>query len=137
LLSLVTLQIDFIKAMAANLAPPWRAWVGTLLAANLVAPLFFLETIEARLVLAALFAGAAIQMFIFKRKGWVRLLGLGHIPWLALVPWLVMRLDWAALDTPFSQWMAAVIALNAASLVIDIVDVIRYFAAERTSASRF
>lgn len=132
--SLVTLQVDFIKAMAANLAAPWQAWVGALLAANLVAPLFFLETIEARLVLAALFIGAAIQMIIFKRKGWVRLLGIGHIPWLALVPWLVMRLDWTALDAPFSQWMLAVIALNAASLVIDIVDVFRYFAEERTSA---
>lgn len=135
MLSLVTLQVDFIKAMAANLAAPWRPWVGALLAANLVAPLFFLETIEARLVLAALFIGAAIQMIIFKRKGWVRLLGLGHILWLAMVPWLVMRLDWAALDTPFSQWMLAVITLNAASLVIDIVDVFRYFAGERTSAS--
>ncbi len=135
MLSLVTLQVDFIKAMAANLAAPWRAWVGALLAANLVAPLFFLETIEARLVLAALFIGAAIQMIIFKRKGWIRLLGLGHVLWLAMVPWLVMRLDWAALDTPFSQWMLAVIALNAASLVIDIVDVFRYFAGERTSAS--
>ncbi len=135
MLSLVTLQVDFIKAMAANLAAPWRAWVGALLAANLAAPLFFLETIEARLVLAALFIGAAIQMIIFKRKGWVRLLGLGHVLWLAMVPWLVMRLDWAALDTPFSQWMLAVIALNAASLVIDIVDVFRYFAGERTSAS--
>ncbi len=134
MLSLVTLQVDFIKAMAANLAAPWRAWVGALLAANLAAPLFFLETIEARLVLAALFIGAAIQMIIFKRKGWVRLLGLGHVLWLAMVPWLVMRLDWTALDTPFSQWMLAVIALNAASLVIDIVDVFRYFVGARTSA---
>ena len=136
MLSLITLQIDFIKAMAANLAAPWRVWVGTLLAVNLVAPLFFLETIEARMVLAALLVGAAIQMVIFKRKGWVRLLGLGHIPWLALVPWLAMRLDWAAFDTPLSRWMAAVIALNATSLIIDTVDVYRYFAAERERAPR-
>ena len=44
LLSLITLQIDFIKAMAANLAPAWRVWVGTLLAVNLVAPLFPITT---------------------------------------------------------------------------------------------
>lgn len=123
-------MIDFFKAML--LMPRlWIAWVGLLMAVNMIAPLFFLATFEAKVVLATMMASAALMMFIFAQKGFVRLLGLGHILWVPLIVWLLGRVHFEAPATLFEQWLLAVIALNGLSLVIDAGDVIRYFNGER------
>ena len=120
----------FMRAML-GLPGHWVAWVGLLLLVNMIAPLFLLHTIEAWVVLGALLMGGMIQQAIFARLGFVRLLGLGHAPWLALVPWLWSRLDMAEPGTLLYGWLVAVIVLDGASLVIDIVDVARYLRGER------
>ena len=119
----------------ATLARPWWIWVGLLGLANMGAPLFFLGSLEARVILAAILAGALVQLAIVSRLGFVRLLGLGHIvAWVPMLLWLVPRL--ATLDpaTPFGGWLFAVVALDLASLAIDFVDVGRYLAGERRPA---
>ena len=123
----------FMRAML-GMPRHWVAWVGLLLLANMIAPLFLLQTIEARVVLGAFLIAGAIQHVLFARLGFVRLLGLGHAPWLALVPWLWMRLDQAEPGTLLYGWLVAVIVLDGASLVIDSVDVARYLRGERTPA---
>ena len=110
---------------------PWVAWVGLLMAVNMIAPFFFMATIEAKVVLATMIASAVLMMFIFARKGFVRLLGLGHIFWIPLIFWLWGRGNTGAPVTGFDQWILAVIVMNGVSLVIDAVDVIRYFKGER------
>ena len=104
----------------------WRMWVGLLIAVNFGLPWFFIATLEAKLVLAAFVVGALAQMVIFGAKGFVRLLGLGHAPWLFLVPWLWMRLDQASDTEGMRFWLLSVIVVNGLSLAIDITDVIRY-----------
>jgi hypothetical protein len=116
----------------AALAWPWWLWIGLLGVVNLVGPLFFLGSLEARVILAALIIGAAVQLLIVSRLGYVRLLGVGHVvAWVPLLLWLVPRL--AALDprTPFGRWLFAVVIIDLASLAIDFVDVARYLAGER------
>lgn len=130
---MIATMTGFMRALIA-MPGHWVAWLGALLLVNLIAPLFLLGAIEARVVLAALFVGAMIQMAIFARLGFVRLLGLGHAPWLALVPWLWMRLDQAEAGTLLYAWLVAVIVLDGASLVIDSVDVARYLRGERAPA---
>jgi hypothetical protein len=131
---MVGTMTGFMRAML-GMPGHWVAWVGLLLLANMIAPLFLLHTIEARVVLGAILMGGVIQMAIFARLGFVRLLGLGHAPWLVLVPWLWMRLDQAEPGTFLSGWLVAVIVLDGASLVIDGVDVARYLRGERTPAA--
>ena len=126
--------IAFTRGMA-GLAWPWWLWVGLLGTVNMVAPLFFLGSVEARVVLAAILLGIAVQMLIIARVGFVRLLGLGHIlAWVPMLLWLVPRLTNLDTATPFGRWLFALVALNLASLAIDFVDVGRYLAGDRLPA---
>ena len=95
----------FFKAMRTVLPAPWLIWIGTLLFVNMVVPLFFLDQREAQAVLAATMLGALIQMSIFKAKGFVRLLGIGHLPWLPVVLWLAGWTSAIGTDTLFGQWI--------------------------------
>ena len=89
-------MINFFKAML-SMPKPWVAWVGLLMFTNMVGPLFFLETIEAKVVLLLMMIGAMNQTIIFGAKGFVRLMGIGHILWVPMVLWLWVR--WGAADT--------------------------------------
>ena len=124
------IMLDFIKTMLAMPAH-WVAWIGLLVAANFIAPLFFINLPEGQVVLAAGMIAIVFQVVIFARLGFVRLVGLGHAPWVPLVPWLWVRLEDAGLEGPLGYWMGAVIVVDCASLVIDVVDVVRFIKGER------
>ncbi len=123
-------MIDFFRAMLL-LPKPWVVWVGLLIAANLVAPLFFIGSLEAKVVVVAIMVGAITQMAIFRAKGFVRLLGLGHFPWVLMIPWLWTRLGQLEVNNTFAYWLVAVIVLDGLSLIIDVTDVARYIKGER------
>ncbi len=120
----------FTKGML-SLKKPWVAWLGMLILANMVLPLVFIETLEAQLVLAAAMIGAVFQMAIFHAKGFVRLLGVGHIFWVPLVFWLWTRLDPAWPDSLFAYWILSVVILDSLSLIVDAVDVLSYVKGDR------
>ena len=109
----------------------WRLWLMLLVTANMVVPLFFLDRLEAQVVLAAILASLVLFTILTALAGFTRLLGLGHAPWIPLIWFLWPRLEDIPLDGFYSIWIRAVIALNAASLFIDVVDVIRYLAGDR------
>ena len=60
-----------------------------------------------------------------------RLLGIGHAPWLALVPWAWYRSQALPEGSWMSIWLIALVVLNTGSLLIDAVDVVRYLRGER------
>ncbi len=111
---------------------PWLVWVMLLVAANFLAPLFYIQTLEAQLTIAAVLIGFIIQSYIHSKLGFVRLLGLGHILWIPLVIWLGFRLGDIGLENPFGIWLASLLLINTVSLVIDVFDVIRFFSGERS-----
>ncbi len=121
----MTSAIDFFRCIL-RLPAPWIVWVAMLMAANGMVSLFYITTPEAQITLAALMLGAMIQMTMYAKMGFVRLLGVGHVPWLFLVPWLWLRLEGVPADGMFRNWMLAVIVLNSLSLLVDIADVARY-----------
>lgn len=102
-----------------------------LIAANLVVPLFFLGRLEAQLVVVALLASAILMTFLTGLYGFTRLLGVGHIFWIPLLFFLWTRLGQIPADNFFGIWLRILMILNAMSLVIDVVDVIRYIAGDR------
>ncbi len=122
--------IRFNKALM-SMPMPWPLWLGLLVMANLLAPIYFFEALEAWVVLATFLAGAAIMMALFAAKGFVRLLGLGHILWIPMVPWLWTRLDLLEPGGLMAYWIGAVVALNGISLIIDAIDVVRYVTGDR------
>jgi len=112
----------------------WQGWVAVLFSTNMAA-IFFLPRVEATVVLVGLGVGAALQMTMFARLGFVRLLGIGHIFWLPMVLWLVSRLG--GLDDPLVyRWASAVVLLCSVSLAIDGIDVARYVRGEREPSIR-
>ncbi len=122
--------IGFTKGLM-SMPMPWPVWLGLLVAVNVAGPIYFFEAVEAKVVLAAFLASAVLMTAIFATKGFVRLLGIGHIFWVPMVPWLWIRLDQVGLDSPLGYWMIAVVALNGISLIIDAIDVVRYVTGDR------
>lgn len=122
-------MIEFMKSLL-RLPKGWVIWVGILFSVNL-AGVFFLPRVEAIVVLVGLMLGGLFQTAIFSSKGFVRLLGLGHIFWIPMVAWLLTRFDIAAPQGSFETWMTAVVVFDSLSLLIDIADVARYWLGDR------
>jgi hypothetical protein len=99
---------------------------------NMVGPLFFMHTLQAKMVLAATLAGAMLMMFIFSRYGFVRLMGLGHIFWIPVMIWIGFN-DFAelSLETPFGIWLVLTMVCNTLSIILDSIDVMRYCNGDR------
>lgn len=123
-------MINFTKTMMI-MPIHWQAWLGVLVGVNIVAPLFFIHTLEAQVVLAMGIVGLAIMSVIFSMKGFVRLMGIGHLGWLPLVFWLGTKLEHVPADSAFGYWLIAVIVLDSLSLIIDTIDLLRYIKGER------
>ena len=122
--------IRFNKGMM-SMPLPWRLWVGLLAMLNLVAPLFFLDRPESLAVLAAFLASGVLMTVLTGTAGFTRLLGLGHFPWFPLLYLLGMRLGEIPAADAFGIWIRVLIIVNAASLVLDVTDVVRYLAGDR------
>ncbi len=114
---------------------PWLVWVMLLVLVNFLVPLFYIQTLEAKLAIVAVLSGAVIQSFIHSKLGFVRLLGLGHLFWVPLVVWLGFRLADVGVENAFGVWLASLVLINAVSLVIDVIDVIRFFSGEKSPIS--
>lgn len=127
---MIKAMIGFNKSILA-MAIPWRIWMVLLVSVNLVLPLFFLGTLEAKVALVGMMASMSIMLILFAKLGFVRLLGLGHFPWLFTVPWLGSRWGQTVDSGPFYYWLLAIVAINGISLVIDAVDVVRYGMGDR------
>ncbi len=122
--------IKFNKGLM-NQSLPVKLWVGLLVIFNMIIPLFFLDRLEAQVVLAAIMASMAVMTLITATTGFTRLLGLGHIFWVPLLYFLWTHLDQIPPDDGFGIWVRSLMVINAASLILDGVDVFKYLAGER------
>ncbi len=110
----------------------WQVWVMLLVIMNLVLPIFFSRNrFEARVVVGVFLVGAALMMFLTAMTGFTRLLGLGHIFWFPLLYFLWTRLDRIPGSDGYGRWVRGLMAINAMSLVLDVLDVLRYVGGER------
>ena len=110
---------------------PWMAWLMALAAVNMIGPLFFLGHLEGQVVLGVFVISAGLMIFLYASTGFTRILGAGHVLWLGLVPWLWSRYESVQPDEWLSYWVISVIALNGLSLIIDVIDVVRYLRGDR------
>ncbi|MDQ6970137.1 MAG: hypothetical protein Q9M16_06495 [Mariprofundus sp.] len=110
----------------------WRVWVGVLMALNAIIPLFFMAMLEAQAVVGTFMLAAITQMLIFQRYGFVRLLGLGHIYWIPMLLWLWAQGHDVGMGSGFMLWFTLLLLCNAVSLLIDSMDVLRYWRGEKS-----
>ena len=129
---MLKVSIGFLAAMWRSLSPPWLVWVGLLVLVNSVIPLFYLSTVEARVILTAFLLAGLIMILLFQAFGFVRLLGAGHLlAWTPAVAWLFTRLPAIEYDSTFGRWIIAVLVIDVIALLIDAIDVSRYAAGDR------
>ena len=123
----------FIKFNKGILKMPfqWQLWLLLLVGINLIVPLFFLDRLEARMVLGAFLLSIVLMTALTGLVGFTRLVGLGHVFWIPLVVFLWTRLEQIPAEGVFGLWIRTLMALSFLSLVIDTVDVTRYIAGDR------
>jgi hypothetical protein len=110
---------------------PVRIWLGVLLFVNAVMPLFFLGNREAQVTLLIFVLSVGFMMALTHVVGFNRLLGVGHILWVPLLLYLWSRMGGHPAVEPYGAWIRIVMLLNAAALVVDGWDVVRYVRGER------
>jgi len=123
-------MIGFMKSLM-KIPIIWQLWLALLITVNLIVPLFYLSTLEAQLTIGALVLGFLIMSYIHTKFGYVRLLGIGHIFWFPLVLWLGLRAFEEGLSDAFAVWLVSLVVLNSLSLILDVMDVVRYLRGER------
>lgn len=106
-------------------------WGGLLNIPQVLGGLVFIATIEGQVILATVIATLVVAGQIHRRQPFSRLIGICHLPWLALLPWLVYRLADAAAIGALEIWVAYVAAVIAISLVFDALDLYRYARGDR------
>ena len=65
-----------------------RLWLMLLMAVNLAIPFFYLNRLEAQVVVITFLASAMLMTMLTASSGFNRLLGLGHILWIPLLIFL-------------------------------------------------
>ncbi len=111
--------------------PLQRIWGAWLVAVN-TACLLFIQHVEAQVTLGAVGVAVLAQALIYRRKRFIRLLGVTHVLWVPMLTWMALRLDTLPKEeTAFHVWLIALIATNAVSLVIDAWDATRFIRGER------
>lgn len=108
-----------------------RLWVMLLVIASFIIPLFYLDGLEAKVILATFLVSAFMMTVLTALSGFSRLLGLGHFLWFPLLYFLWTRLNSIPADDLFGNWLRLLMTLNAISLLIDVVDVGHYIAGDR------
>jgi len=116
---------------ARSLGWGWRVWFWVLLIVNILGPVVFVTRLEAALTLAAYLVASVIIVMMHRRLGWVRILGLGHVLWLALLPWLIHRYLTTDPGGLFGAWMLSVIVVDIVCLLMDLGDIVRYLRGDR------
>jgi len=114
----------------------WKPWLMSLLMSNMIVPFLFLsEHQEAWVVLGTALVTGAAFIVLTAFSGFSRLLGFGHLPWVPMLVYLIVRFPEAQQSYPetwFILWLQAVIVLDIGSLILDTANVVRYFRGEHS-----
>lgn len=105
--------------------PVWiPIWVFYLMVINVASVSFWHEPL-AKLIFITFMISAMLMMGLYSRFGFEKILGVGHILWIPLLAYVLMRLP--AIEASFKIYLVVLAVSIAISLVFDIVDVWKYF----------
>ncbi len=94
--------------------------------------ILFLPRTEAWVVLGTGLLAATIMTVLHAKLGYVRLLGIGHFVWIPMLIWLGFRLENILEDTLFQGWILTLMVMDTVSLLLDIIDLMRYLRGDRS-----
>ena len=105
--------------------PLWvPVWVTILALANM-SSLFFWSEPLAKAILITFMVSGMLMMALYSYFGYEKILGMGHVLWLFLLPCLVFHLT--RVDGGFFLYLAALSVSLSISLVFDAIDIWKYF----------
>lgn len=105
--------------------PLWVSlWVLFLMLVNMASLAFWQEPI-AQLILLNFLASAMLMMGLYARFGFTKILGLGHVPWIPLLAYMIIQIP--AAEASFRRYLLVLSVSMAISLVLDTIDVWNYF----------
>jgi len=131
-IGIVRAILELFGVVLVRFRPLPRLWGTWLVAVNL-AGLLFLGHVEAQVALGAVGLAVVAQALIYQRRRFVRVLGATHFfVWVPMLTWMALRIGSVATEEPaFRAWLLLLIATNAACLVIDACDSVRFALGER------
>lgn len=102
-----------------------RLWIVTLISINM-AGAYFWDTIEGKVSVIVFNVGAMLMSALYMKYGFAKILGVGHIGWVALVPWFAFFRIEQAEDPALKTWMTLFVIINSMSLGLDMMDVYHF-----------
>ncbi|ALA60605.1 hypothetical protein [Nitrospira moscoviensis] len=105
--------------------PLWVSlWVLFLMLVNMASLAFWQEAV-AQLIFMNFLASAMLMMGLYARYGFTKVLGLGHVPWIPLLAYVVTQIS--AAEASFKRYLLVLSVSMAISLVLDTIDAWTYF----------
>ena len=105
--------------------PLWVSiWVAILALAN-IASLFFWPVFLVKVIFVTFMVSAVTMMALYSYFGFEKILGIGHIFWVVLVPYILLQLPHT--DGIFFAYLVTLSGVLTISLVLDATDVWKYF----------
>jgi hypothetical protein len=101
-------------------------WGALLNVPQLIGGLVFISTREGQLVLVTVIVTLIVAGQIHKQAPFSRLISICHLPWCALLPWLVYRLATFEHSLGLKAWLYYVFTTILISLILDVADLYRY-----------
>ena len=104
--------------------PVWvSVWVAMLALANISSLLFWPELL-AKIIFTIFMVSALTIMTLYSYFGFEKILGIGHVFWIFLLPYILLQL--AHTDGLFFLYLVTLSVLLIVSLVLDVIDVWTY-----------
>ncbi|MGF1668959.1 MAG: hypothetical protein ACFCU6_00820 [Balneolaceae bacterium] len=111
--------------------PVWISiWVFYLMVINVASVGFWHEPL-AKAIFVIFMVSAMLMMALYSRFGFEKVLGLGHILWVPLLVYILMRIP--GVENGFQNYLVVLAVSIAISLVFDFVDVWKYFTHRRSA----
>jgi hypothetical protein len=111
--------------------PVWiPLWVIALMIVNIASVGFWYQSL-AQVIFATFMLSAMLMMGLYSRFGFEKILGIGHILWLPLLIYVLMKIP-TAIGT-FKLYLAIWLIFTVISLLFDIVDVKKYFTNQKNT----
>lgn len=105
--------------------PVWiPIWVSYLMMVNVASVAFWDEPL-AKLVFITFMISAILMMGLYSKYGFEKILGMGHILWLPLIPYVLTKIP--VIDNTFNNYLIVLLISISLSLVFDVADVWKYF----------
>jgi hypothetical protein len=109
--------------------PLWiPLWVFVLMLVNVASAAFWSEP-TARLIIVTFMVSSILMMGLYARFGFSKILGCGHVLWIPLLLHVLTRLPSA--EGAFRAYLIVWCLVTAVSLAFDVVDVWKYWQADR------